>query len=452
MMRATTLPAPLLDVIDAVPDLSAFPPFEQMVRNTQATVLRYPDLATVTRIGVSGQGIPIDMISVGDGPKSALFVGAPHPNEPVGCLVIEHLIERLCTDPALRQALPYRWHFIKAIEPDAIRLNEGWFSSPGNLSLYYENYYRPPIDQQAEYTFPFSNDDRLTRHPLPENLAWRRAIALTKPDFLFSLHNSEFGGAYFLASDMPGNLATSLKGLCGTYGLPLNTLGDTALNELRWEPGLYRFPDMKEFLSKARAALDQEPGRRSMGNSSAGYAAVMGTLSLFAEVPYWDCERLWDTNLSPHSRADVEAELAAWNDETVALAKRALALDCAKANWAAVNMWRVVQEHCGHFSSAGEALAADPLRDVRLSWSEYTIRRVSGRLERLSTVGLVRRLALLSLDRDAGFRLAADCSSALSQQAEILTQAEGLQAVPLKRLVQCQLHAGLAAMVALMGQ
>ncbi|MGU7774266.1 M14 family zinc carboxypeptidase [Burkholderia sp. MR1-5-21] len=207
----------LLDVIGAVPDLPAIPTFQQMVRNTQATWLRYPDLVTVTRVGVSGQGEPIDMISIGNGPMSALFVGAPHPNEPVGCLVIEHLIDRLCSDHALRRALPYRWHFIKAIEPDALRLNEGWFSAPGDLLRYYENYYRPPIEEQAEYAFPFDEDDRLARHPMPENEAWRKAIELAKPDFLYSLHNSEFGGAYYLLSDMPIGLSDELRALCDTY-------------------------------------------------------------------------------------------------------------------------------------------------------------------------------------------------------------------------------------------
>ncbi|KUZ67540.1 zinc carboxypeptidase [Burkholderia ubonensis] len=439
---------PLLETIGAVPDLPAIPTFRQMVRNTMATALRYPDLATVTRVGVSGQGEPIDMISIGDGPMSALFVGAPHPNEPVGCMVIEHLIDRLCRDHALRRALPYRWHFIKAIEPDALRLNEGWFSAPGDLLRYYEHYYRPPTEQQAEYTFPFAEDDRLARHPMPENQAWRKAIELAKPDFLYSLHNSEFGGAFYLLSDMPTGLATELKALCDTYGLPLNTVGDTALNELRWEPGLFRFPDMQDLAARTQAAC-QEPGVRPTGNSSAGYTSAMGTLSLFAEVPYWDCERLRDDTPSPHGSADVAAALETLNVEVVALTKRALALDCARSNQAASNMWRVVQTHCDHFSSLGNAMAADPVRDRKLTWAEHTIRHIGGRLERLSTVGLASRLAMMSLDRSDGFRLAADCRDVLLQQIDRLTQTEGLRPIPLKRLVQFQLHAGLATMVAL---
>ncbi|MGU7774265.1 hypothetical protein ACV229_29320 [Burkholderia sp. MR1-5-21] len=205
---------------------------------------------------------------------------------------------------------------------------------------------------------------------------------------------------------------------------------------------------MKNLLG-ATQAVYQEPGVRPTGNSSAGYASAMGTLSLFAEVPYWDCERLRDNTLSPHGIADVEAELEPWNVAAVALARRALALDCARSNRAALNMWRVVKTHCDDFSNRGEAMAADPARNRKLTWAEYTIRRIGGRLERLSTVGLASRLALMSLDRSDGFRLAADCRDALLQQIETLTQTEGLRPVPLKQLVQFQLHAGLATMAAL---
>lgn len=444
------LPQVVLDVLDTVPDLTAIPTFGQMVWNTQATLRKFPNIASVTRVGVSGQGEPIDMISIGNGSQSALFVGAPHPNELIGCLAIEYLIARLCADPALREALPYRWHFIKAIEPDAIRLNEGWFSSPGDILTYYENYYRPPLDRQAEYAFPCTEDDRLSRHPMPENLAWRRAIELAKPDFLYSLHNSEFGGAFFLVSGMPPGLATELRGLCGRYGLPLNVVGDAALNELKWEPGLYRFPNMCNHPGEIGSSDYREPGMRPIGNSSAGYSAANGTVCLFAEAPYWDCDLLLDVTPSPYSKADVEANLRDWNREALRLAERALALDYAKANVAADNMWRIILEHRNHFSNTSEVRTADAAHDEALTWSEYTIRHVGGRMERLSTIALARRLALSSLDRREGFRLASNCHDALSAQTEILAQTEGLRPVPLKRLVQFQLHAGVATMTALL--
>ncbi|VEB39967.1 Zinc carboxypeptidase [Chromobacterium violaceum] len=438
----------LIDAIQSVPEISALPTVDQMNRNTQAVLSRYPTLVDITQVGVSGQGEPIEMISIGDGPMSALFVGAPHPNEPIGCLAIEHLIERLCADSAFRQALPYRWHFIKAIEPDALRMNEGWFDAPGDILRYCEGYYRPPLEQQAEYAFPFHEGDWLDRNPLPENDAWRKAIELARPDFLYSLHNSEFGGAFYLLTDMPANLAAGLKGVCDLYSLPLNVVGDTALNELGWEPGLYRFPDMRGHFERTAAAACGTD-RRPVGNSSAAYVAAMGAFSMFAEVPYWDCERLRDVSLSPHTKADVEAELKPWNAEAVELAGRALALSYAESFGMEMNMRQVVQEHHGHFADIHRVATAGPMFDEKLTWSEHTIRRVCGRLERLSTVGMARRLALTAVERDEGCRLAADCRKALSQQTGILLRQEGLRPVPLQSLARFQLRAGMEAMTAL---
>ncbi|WP_242460832.1 hypothetical protein [Burkholderia cenocepacia] len=79
-----------LSLVKEVPDFHAVPTFNHMAQRTQETQHRYPDLVTVTRAGLSGQGEPIDLISIGDGPLSALFIGARHPNEPIGCLLIDY--------------------------------------------------------------------------------------------------------------------------------------------------------------------------------------------------------------------------------------------------------------------------------------------------------------------------------------------------------------------------
>lgn len=55
----------------------------------------------------------------------------------------------------------------------------------------------------------------------------------------------------------------------------------------------------------------------------------------------------------------------------------------------------------------------------------------------------------MSLDRGDGFRLDSDCDSALSQEIAMLTRAGELWPIPLKRLVQFQLHVGLKTMARL---
>lgn len=432
------LPPPLHDVIRGIPDISFFPTFDEMTENTALMQARYPDLITVTPVGKSVQGAAIDMISIGKGPLSALFVGAPHPNEVIGCAVIEYLIARLCQDASFREALPFRWHFIKAIEPDALRLNEGWFPSPGNLQCYYEHYYRPPLNHQAEYAFPFAESDWLSRHPLPENVAWQNAIRLVRPDFLYSLHNSEAGGIYYVASGYPAGLVGTLKALCHQSGLPLNTTGETELRDNQYEPGLFHFPDMKALVG-VPAEDYPEKGCRPVGNSSAGYTAAAGTFSLFTEVPYWNSTLLADRQLSPFSIRDVGAELVPLNAQVVLLAEKALALNTGDAGLIAVNLRQTLQMHYKQFTSPA---AEDRYVDKKLSRGNKTRLSIKGRLERLSTLGLICRLA-------ADSPIATECRQLLAEQSAYLRNAEKMTAVPVKKLCQLQIHAGLATMIAL---
>ncbi|MBW4201883.1 hypothetical protein JW319_10915 [Enterobacter cloacae subsp. cloacae] len=58
---------PLLhDVIRRAPDISAYPTFAEMTENTALMHARYPELVTITEVGISAQGIPINMISIGN--------------------------------------------------------------------------------------------------------------------------------------------------------------------------------------------------------------------------------------------------------------------------------------------------------------------------------------------------------------------------------------------------
>lgn len=432
------LPPPIHDVIRGVPDISVFPTFDEMAENTTLMHARYPDLITVTPVGKSVQGVSIDMISIGEGPLSALFVGAPHPNEVIGCAVIEYLIARLCQDASFREVLPFRWHFIKAIEPDSLRLNEAWFPSPGNPQCYYEHYYRPPLNQQAEYAFPFADSDWLSRHPLPENVAWQNAIRLARPDFLYSLHNGEAGGVNYVASGYPSGLAGTLKALCHQSGLPLNTTGETELRDCLCEPGLFHFPDMKALVG-VPADDYPENGCRPVGNSSAGYTAAAGTFSLFTEVPYWNSPLLTNRQLSPFCIRDVDAELAPLNAQVVLLAEKALALNTDDAGHIVMNLRQTLQMHHEQFTSPA---AHDRNMDKKLSRGDKTHFSLKGRLERLSTLGLICRLAG---DRP----LTTECRQLLAEQSAYLRITEKMSAVPVKKLCQLQIHAGLATMIVL---
>ncbi|MFM7784888.1 MAG: hypothetical protein ACKPE6_09645 [Gammaproteobacteria bacterium] len=86
-------------------------------------------------------------------------------------MAIEFLMRRLCEDEALRTELGYTWHFIKSIDSDGMRLNEGWFKGPFTPTQYAWHFFRPAPFDQVEWTFPL---DYKTLHfdtPMPETEA-----------------------------------------------------------------------------------------------------------------------------------------------------------------------------------------------------------------------------------------------------------------------------------------
>ena len=62
---------------------------------------------TCTVIGKSRAGKDLLCLKIGDEPKTALMFGLPHPNEPIGTMMLEYLTENLAADEDLRHAFGY---------------------------------------------------------------------------------------------------------------------------------------------------------------------------------------------------------------------------------------------------------------------------------------------------------------------------------------------------------
>src|ERR687896_1136343 len=111
---------------------------------------RYPRLFRLRRIGTSRLGEPLIMLTPGPGPKQALLVGGPHPNEPIGFLTLLHLARRLADDADLRDGMGYAWNLIPCIDPDGARLNEGWYGGPKALGELQRPLLPPPPQNQPQ--------------------------------------------------------------------------------------------------------------------------------------------------------------------------------------------------------------------------------------------------------------------------------------------------------------
>ncbi|ADB33080.1 conserved hypothetical protein [Kribbella flavida DSM 17836] len=285
------------DLLGQVSRYPSFPGPDEVDRRLLALADRHPESVRRRRLGVSRRGEEIHLVSVGAGRHQALVVAGPHANEPVGFLTVPSLAELLCSETSALGPLAadYTWHFIGCIDPDAARLNEGWYAGPFTRRHYARNLYRPPLTEQIEWSFP---GDGSGADAPPESRALMQAIDTIRPDLLVSLHNGEFGGVfYYLTRELPG-LAEALTEL--DVGIPLH-LGDPELPGARpIAPGVYLAP----------TAADVNTAVTTTGTSSLDYAARHGTLSLVVEVPLWSDPRSCDLTGSGIPLSDVLTEAA----------------------------------------------------------------------------------------------------------------------------------------------
>ncbi len=116
--------------------------------------------------GRSRAGRPIRCLEIPGGPLQALLVGLPHPEEPVGALMLQYLLPLLAA--GLAEELGFGFSVVMAGDPDGVVLNEPWFDRPYDLAEYLLHVYRPPLADQFEWTFPVEYKRYGFLRPLPE--------------------------------------------------------------------------------------------------------------------------------------------------------------------------------------------------------------------------------------------------------------------------------------------
>ncbi|WP_168200553.1 M14 family zinc carboxypeptidase [Allokutzneria sp. NRRL B-24872] len=275
----------LRTALDRIPEIDRFPTVEEMQADLAELAAAYPDLVELRRIGTSRHGEPLVMAVIGDGPRSALAFGGPHPNEPVGALTVRELGRLLCAEESLRSGL--RWHLVPCVDPDGARLNEDWHTRPGGWEVFGRNFYRPAMDEQVEWTFPKLDEPGYFDRPLPETAALARVIDEVRPALISSLHNGEYGGVFTYVSTVDEALTAALGEVPGWFGVPLHNAVWEVPDSSMLGPGVIRMPTSAEV-----------GGDGSFGASSGDYSARHGTTTIVTEVPYWEDPRAADTSPS----------------------------------------------------------------------------------------------------------------------------------------------------------
>jgi hypothetical protein len=295
-------------IISSVKPIDTFPTVDQMHTFTGELAAAYPKLVATETIGRSALGEPIREVRVGRGPRHVMVIGNPHPNEPIGLATIRFLLRRLCTDRELLDRLDATWHFVPCADPDGTRLNEGWFDGPITREHVARNFYRQGGDKQPEWTFPVVWKGTTVGQPIPETRALMKLIDRTRPALIASLHNGDFGGAFYYLGGGDLEYWTALTDLLHETGIPVDTGRPDAPGARVLAPGVFELPSFGT-ICDTLAAAGADPADLLSGGSTHDYSARYGTAVLISELPLWiDC-RVADS--TPNGRTLGEVLLAA---------------------------------------------------------------------------------------------------------------------------------------------
>ena len=296
----------ILSILDDVPDYQVFHTVDELKASTRQLANRHPNTVEILPIGHSRQGDPIEAIRIGNGSSKALLFALPHPNEPIGSMMLEYLSLRLAEDDALRQSLGYTWYMIKCVDPDGTRLNEGWFKGPFSIENYARHYYRPPSFQQVAWTFPIDYKTLHFHDPLPETQALMALIEQVRPDFMYSLHNSDFGGVYFYIWDEAPPLYKPFHKLVESQGLPLHLGEPERPYETEYASAIYKDSSIAAEYDYLEEQTDTDPAEIiEAGTLSFEYArAFCDPFTLICEAPCFYHPAINDTSPSDMVRRD----------------------------------------------------------------------------------------------------------------------------------------------------
>ena len=292
-------------VVEEVPNYKVFHTVDELDASSEKLARKYPDKVKLFRIGKSRNNETINALKIGKGKKTALLFGFPHPNEPIGSMMLEYLSSRLVEDKTLDK-LDYTWYIVKCADPDGAKLNEGWFKGPFTPLNYTLNYYRPPGYQQIEWTFQIKYKTLVWDKPIPETKALMKLMEDIKPQFMYSLHNSGFGGVYYYVSSPCKPLYAKFQALPKKEKLPLHLGEPEAPYMKKLAEAIFDMSTSVEAYDFLKKHSKKDPAEIiNFGTSSDDYARrVAGSFTLVCEMPYYEDPRIGDTSESDVVRRD----------------------------------------------------------------------------------------------------------------------------------------------------
>ena len=270
-------------ILREVPDYSRFLRVNE-IEDIAGNFRQYPSIEERV-IGKTAENNPLKMYMMGSGEKTALIIGVPHSDEPLGSLVTVYFIDWMAKHPEV-DFFGWRWLIIPVLEQRGMRMNEGWFGSWGSLVDTAKFYFREPTENQYEWTFPFEYKNYKWLHPRPESTAVKETIKDEKPDLLCNLHHCGFYETYFYFSrDLP-EAYPRLSELAGNLGLPLSTANPDVPFGKVLSSGFYQMYGLRDYIDYYTMYEPENLLTMRRGSTSdEWYQDTIGGFSFNCEVP-----------------------------------------------------------------------------------------------------------------------------------------------------------------------
>jgi len=255
----------------------------------------------VKKIGTTVDKEPLMLLDIGNGDRTAIIIGVPHSDEPLGSLVITFFARWLATNPDAKY-FGWRWLLIPILERRGMRLNEGWFNMTESFAAMAKSTFREPTEDQYEWTFPIEYDNYIWTQSRPETIAIKEVLEKEQPELLCGLHHSGFtNGYYYLSQDFP-EVYPILEKFAKSLQIPLSDKSPDVPFEKMLSPGFYKMYGLKDYIKyyKKKDPLVL-PSLKRGACSDEWYQKNIGGFSFNCEVPMYLSPKLKDRNPSKKS-------------------------------------------------------------------------------------------------------------------------------------------------------
>ncbi|MEU3981052.1 M14 family zinc carboxypeptidase [Streptomyces sp. NPDC026672] len=260
-----------------------YPSVPELVACARSLAAHRPGLCALREVGVSRQGRPLHLLSVGHARHAVLVVAGAHANEPAGGSTLLQLAQRVVHERELRAGTS--WHFLLCADPDGASLHVT--PAPRSLLDYHRGFYRPAGPDQPEWSPAVLPPDRLP----PETRALTGVIDELRPYLQVSLHGTDLGGSWVqLTKDVPG-LAEPFAKSAAELHIPVETGASDAAGWPASGPGVHVMPGPDSGVAYPSLPDD---ARRSTWYHAHRY----GGLTAVVEVPMWASDLVDDP--APH--------------------------------------------------------------------------------------------------------------------------------------------------------